>query len=139
MTHYRHTQPGWVILLTVGAAILMMLASGGSAAVLWPAYLLLGAIGVLFASLTVIVDDKYVHVAYGPGFIQFHFPLSEIQACETVRNPWIAGWGIRWIGNGWLFNVSGLDAVQLDMKNGKVYRIGTDEPQALRDAIELRR
>jgi hypothetical protein len=34
-----------------------------------------------------------------------------------------------------IFNVSGLDAVEIKMKNGKIYRIGTDEPKQLERAI----
>jgi hypothetical protein len=56
-----------------------------------------------------------------------------------VRNRWWWGWGIRRIGRGqWLFNVSGLDAVELSMKNGKTYRIGTDEPQRLCEVVQSR-
>ena len=35
----------------------------------------------------------------------------------------------------WIFNVSGFGAVEIRMKNGKIYRIGTDEPKALESAI----
>jgi len=37
----------------------------------------------------------------------------------------------------WIFNVSGFDAVELIMKNGKIYRIGTDEPIKLESAITV--
>jgi len=35
----------------------------------------------------------------------------------------------------WIYNISGFDAVEIKMKNGKTYRIGTDEPQKLEQAI----
>jgi hypothetical protein len=35
----------------------------------------------------------------------------------------------------WIYNVSGFDAVEITMKNGKIYRIGTDEPLKLEQAI----
>jgi hypothetical protein len=38
-----------------------------------------------------------------------------------------------------LFNVSGLDAVEVELVDGKRIRIGTDEPQALVAAIRARR
>jgi len=34
-----------------------------------------------------------------------------------------------------IFNISGFDAVEIKMKNGKIYRIGTDEPKKLEQAI----
>jgi hypothetical protein len=52
-----------------------------------------------------------------------------------VKNPWYYGWGIHLIPGGWLYNVSGWEAVELQMKNGNKYRIGTDDPQGLMDAI----
>ncbi|MDY0387304.1 MAG: hypothetical protein RBT65_09290 [Methanolobus sp.] len=35
----------------------------------------------------------------------------------------------------WIFNDSGFDAVEIKTKNGKIYRIGTDEPKQLERAI----
>ncbi len=39
----------------------------------------------------------------------------------------------------WLFNVSGRDAVELKMKSGRTYRIGTDRPDALEAAVRAAR
>ncbi|MCA9082154.1 MAG: hypothetical protein KDA58_16450 [Planctomycetaceae bacterium] len=64
------------------------------------------------------------------------FPVSEIVEAEQVRNSWLYGWGIRYTPHGWLFNVSGFDAVQINMRNGRQYRIGTDDPVGLQAAIE---
>jgi hypothetical protein len=35
----------------------------------------------------------------------------------------------------WIYNVSGFDAVEITLKNGNTYRIGTDEPKELEQAI----
>ena len=60
--------------------------------------------------------------------------MSEIAVSSTGKNHWYYGWGIRlWFWpHMWIFNVSGFDAVEIRMKNGKIYRIGTDEPENLR-------
>ncbi len=52
------------------------------------------------------------------------------------ENPCYYGWGIRWTPNGWLYNVSGFYAVEIKMKTGKKYRIGTDAPNELEKAIK---
>ena len=53
-----------------------------------------------------------------------------------MRNPWYVGWGIR-LGPGyWLWNVSGLSAVELVLADDRRFRVGTDEPEALSRAIE---
>ncbi|MAB27778.1 MAG: hypothetical protein CMJ53_00585, partial [Planctomycetaceae bacterium] len=48
---------------------------------------------------------------------------------------WLAGFGIRYIGRGWMWNVSGLDAIRIDRTKGGSFFIGTDEPAALEAAI----
>jgi len=45
------------------------------------------------------------------------------------------GWGIIRIRNGWLYSVSGTAGVEVTLKSGKKFRIGTDEPDTLRQAI----
>jgi hypothetical protein len=35
----------------------------------------------------------------------------------------------------WIYNVSGFDAVELTMKNGKIYRIGTNESDVLEKTL----
>jgi len=91
---------------------------------------------VLFASLTVVVGDAAVFVRFGPGLIRRSFALTDIRAVRTVRNRWYYGWGIRLLPRGWLYNVSGLDAVEIELADGRAHRIGTDEPEALAAAIQ---
>lgn len=91
----------------------------------------------LFYALTVEIQNNIITCSFGIGLIRKSIPLSEVQAVRAVQNPWYAGWGIRWIpGQYWLWNVSGFRAVELTMKDGKRFRIGTDEPEALVHAIE---
>jgi len=53
-----------------------------------------------------------------------------------VKNHWYYGWGIHLTPHGWLYNISGFLAVEIQMKSGKKYRIGTDEPKKLIEAIQ---
>jgi hypothetical protein len=34
-----------------------------------------------------------------------------------------------------IYNISGFDAVEIKLKNGKIYRIGTNEPTILEQTI----
>ena len=52
-----------------------------------------------------------------------------------MRNKWWYGWGLRWIPGGSMYNVWGFDAVELELRSGKVFRIGSDEPDALLAAL----
>ena len=89
----------------------------------------------LFATLTVTVDEQMIKLQFGLGVIRKSFPLKDIEAYRLVENPWYYGWGIRYTPRGWLFNVSGFSAIELQMKGGKLYRIGTDDPAGLAEAI----
>jgi hypothetical protein len=62
--------------------------------------------------------------------------MNQITSARTVTTHWIYGWGIRWIPGGWLWNVTGLDGVELALVNGRRFRIGTDEPERLAAAIQ---
>jgi hypothetical protein len=90
---------------------------------------------LLFHSLTVEVDDWSIRLRFGVGMIRRTIPLEKVVLCQTIRNHWFLGWGIRYVFNGWMWNVSGFDAVELTYTNGRHFRIGTDEPRALEAAI----
>lgn len=91
-----------------------------------------------FTTLTVSINDKYLGIKFGYGIFRKKFLLSEIVSTRQVENRWYYGWGIRL--RFWpkmlIYNVSGFDAVEIIMKNGKVYRIGTDTPEELEIAIK---
>lgn len=88
-------------------------------------------------TLTVSISDGYLRLKFGYGIFRKEFVLSDIVSAKSVRNPWYVGWGVRlWLRpTRWIYNVSGLDAVEITLKNGKIYRIGTDEPAKLSAAI----
>ncbi|MFZ5518965.1 MAG: hypothetical protein ACOY90_20200 [Candidatus Zhuqueibacterota bacterium] len=92
----------------------------------------------LFYDLKVKISHNTILCSFGIGLIQRRIPISEIAEAKTVQNPWYAGWGIRWLpGQYWMWNVSGLQAVELIFKDGRRFRIGTDEPEKLASAIQM--
>jgi len=98
--------------------------------------IILGVCLVLFATLTVVIEEDVVEIRFGPGVIREKFPLRDIESCQIVKNPWYYGWGIRLTPHGWLYNVSGSYAVEISMKTGKKYRIGTNVPNDLEKVIQ---
>ena len=91
-----------------------------------------------FITLSVAVDENYLRIKFGYGIFRKKLSTSDIASVAQVKNHWYYGWGIRlWFWpRMWIFNVSGFDAVEIRMKNGKIYRIGTDEPEKLETAIK---
>ena len=139
MTGYKRTQIGYLMLAFIAIGILLVLnyfyLSGNTNPFL---LIILAALAVsllLFSILTVEVDGEEVSVRFGVGLIRKRFPLSEIESHSAVRNPWYYGWGLRRTPIGWLYNVSGLEAVEITLKDGRKVRIGTDDPTGLDAAI----
>jgi hypothetical protein len=139
MIRYQHTQIGHLIIALIGIGLFAMGYALAATPFNWisclVAAILLGCM-VLFASLTVIIKQETLEIKFGPGIIHKTFSLKEISHCRTVRNHWFYGWGIRLTPHGWLFNVSGLDAVEIQLRTGKKYRIGTDDPAGLAKAVQ---
>ncbi|MFC1642251.1 hypothetical protein ACFL5O_06130 [Myxococcota bacterium] len=137
--HYRHTQTGWVLIVTLSG--LALLFGFVLAAVELSEWSVISAGGFLLllllsATLTVSVDTEQIRLQFGVGLIRKRFALRDVRHFSAVRNPWYLGWGIHFYPGGSIYNVSGLGGVQLVLENGKRIRIGTDQPESLRQAIE---
>jgi len=138
---YRHTQRGtWIVVCCLAFAAL-------DAAIAWwtgqwipvAVLVILVAVAILFSSLTVEVNASEIRWHFGPGVWAYRQSLGEIESVNVVRNQWWNGWGIRTASGFQLYNVSGLDAVELRLKSGDVQRIGTDDPQGLAAALKAPR
>jgi hypothetical protein len=136
---YKHMQPGYLTAGATGAGFLFaakhMLKGGPAALAALPAIALLGGAAVLFSSLTVEIKNGTLRSYFGPGLPAKTVKIRDIDAVQVVQNSWYAGWGIRITPQGMLYNVSGIQAVEVRMKNGSRFRLGTDEPETLRHAI----
>jgi len=141
---YRHTQVGWTLIVLVVAVVLAELtlvafSTPRSTLALALAGALVAVVAVmlaLFSTLTVVVDDRTVSLSFGFGSLRREVLLADVTTARKVRNHWYAGWGVRIIPRGRLYNVGGLDAVELEMDNGRVVRVGTDQPDALLAAVQ---
>ena len=89
-----------------------------------------------FSRMTVLVNDEKISINFLCFRCKKHFYFKDIVGVKIVKNYWYHGWGIRIIPKGVLFNVYGLDAIELNLKTGKRIRIGTDEPDILFNIIK---
>jgi len=146
---YKHTQIGY-LMLVVTLAVLVLFAwvhittarepvsvnSGNNFATTATMVIVLFILAS-FSSLHVSIDETYLKIKFGYGIYQKKIPLTDILSAKTAKNRWWYGWGIRrclW-PKMCIYNVSGFDAVEIQLKTGKIYRIGTDEPKKLEQAI----
>ena len=133
---YDHTQPGTVTRVICIVALLWILIFAVLST--WVLYIVAGIlllITVLFHSLNVCIDADSIRLRFGIGLLWKSIPLESVESCRSVRNSWLYGFGIRYVFDGWMWNVSGLDAVQLTFTDGNHFRIGTDDPAGLESAI----
>jgi hypothetical protein len=93
--------------------------------------------GVLFSSLTVEISDGELRFHFGPGFWRKRFALTEVVDASVTQSSWWEGWGIRITPRGTLYNVSGTGAVEITLRSGQRFRIGTDEPEVLAEAVRM--
>jgi hypothetical protein len=143
MNKYQHTQVGLAIIFPIAITIvvfLVLLAAGVVPVPVWGAalaVLIAPLMLALWATLTVSVDEKRLLARFGIGLIRKSIPLSRIASYQPVRMRWIHGFGIHYIPfRGWLYNVSGMQAVEIVTKSGKHTLIGTNEPETLCKALE---
>ena len=140
---YQHTQTGLltrrllraISIITAGSGLFVALRSTLRSLPLLASSAIVFVCATLFDSLTVRVSHDLVEISFGIGIIRKQFDVGNIRRARVVKNKWYYGWGIRLTPHGWLYNVSGLDAVEILMDNGKQYRIGTDQPNELENAI----
>lgn len=136
---YHHKQIGTVIIVSMIIAEILCLVSFALAGIT-----LIGALVAIvllvslsfFGTLTVLIDEKYLIIKFGNGLIGKKFLLMSVTSARKVRNPWWYGWGIHFTPRGLLYNVSGFDAVEITLKTGKIFRIGTDDPVGLEQALK---
>ena len=150
MISYKHTQIGY-LMIVVMLVVLVLFAwiqitaraeppsydSGANFAITAIMALILFILAS-FSTLAVTLDDNYLQIKFGYGIFRKKFSLGEITSAKIVKNHWYYGWGIKlWLWpKMWIYNVSGFDAVEIIMRNGRIYRIGTDVPSELETAIK---
>ncbi len=94
---------------------------------------------LIFYQLTIRISNDSISFSLGIGLVGKTYKFSEIKSCKAVTNSALNGIGIRMLSNGWLYNVTGLKAVELQFKNRKsVVRIGTDKPEEIANLINLK-
>ena len=140
MGTYRRTQIGTLIIAVMfGTAAVFIIVGWLALRPLLFTVPLLVIAGLLFYSLTIEVADGELRWHFGPGLIRKSARLADIASVEVARTSFIEGWGIHYSRFGWLYNVSGFDAVAVTLKNGKRFALGTDDAPALANCLNAAR
>jgi len=142
---YSHTQIGYAGYAVMASSALAVLWTARSTAVIDAPPAVRIALGIItlvlvltggaFSALKIQVQDDVLRWSFGPGVFRNAIRISDIQQASAVRNPWYYGFGLRFIPEGRLYNVSGLGAVEIVLRSGAKVRLGSDEPDVLVEAI----
>ncbi len=138
-TEYRHSQPGWVLIVTsvilAGAGVAVKILAKGPPEIIAYWLALIGVVIFVFGyRMAVEVKDAFLTFCFGAGIFRKKIAIGDIAYCEPFKGV-VCGWGIHTTGDGWLYNVSGMKAVTIVLKSGKKMHIGTDEPHQLIEAV----
>ncbi len=145
---YQHDQNSrqWVVVVASIFAIVMfslvtaMLRS--ETAPLWLGFLAIAWVTVIylamlnFTRMSVRVSPGSIDLVWRLGWPKKSIDRGTITEARIHRNSWLEGWGIRKVRRGWMWNVWGLDSVELVLDSGKVFRIGSDDAAGLLAAVE---
>ena len=139
MSEYRHVQIGYLLIISFGILIIfsavLVVATSFTPGFLF-AMIAFAIALTMFCNMTVLVDNRFIVVAFYLGLPRRSISLADVASCRVVRCPWYYGWGIRYTPRGWIFRISGLAAVEIELAKGKRFQIGTDEPDVLAGAID---
>ncbi len=155
MSGYRRVQTGHIHLILLGFALLMIGSAIFLRASVEPADIAEKALGatVLFAAsglfvllsfsfmrLTISDGGDHLKVAFGPiPLLWRRVPYADITAVQPARSALLDGWGVHYFpGRGWTWNLWGFDCVELTLDGRRTLRLGTDDPQGLRDFLQQR-
>ena len=135
---YRHRQIGY---LPLGLGVILALTLG---TVAWRRSPTIGAVALLviavgpllFSSLTITIRDGMLGSHFSFGFWPKRFALADISGVTLAASGWAEGVGIRVTQTGMLYNVSGTGAVEVRLRSGARFRLGSDEPDRLLRALQ---
>jgi len=140
VTRYEHTQTGYVLIcgLFVAAfafAFARFFQTSPQREIFLVVSILFLITIVAFYKLTITIDDEILCASFGVGLVRKKVALAEIAACEPIRIRWWYGWGIHLTPYGWLYNVAGLDAVAITLRDGRKFALGTNDPNGFTSAV----
>jgi len=136
---YQHTQYSKVLFLLLGlpftVCLLAALTIPSQQYTLLSISAAIGIVAGLFSSLTIRVGDRFLHWRFGPGVVSKKIALAQIKHFEITRTTWLEGWGIHYTSRGWLYSVSGFDALLITLKDGKRLMLGSNDVVKLHAAL----
>ncbi len=144
---YTERQIGWVIILPIlaliGFQVVLFTNQWGENPLNLSSLVIISLILMvcllLFFQMKTTVDNEKIQILFGIGLIKKIIYIRNVKEVSIVTNKWYNGLGIKIINNGWMYNIQGLNAIELKLKNTKsIIRIGTADSEKLKQAVETK-
>jgi hypothetical protein len=143
MATKKFTQYGLIFILVLGVFFFFFLIAAYHAGLhetVGLEYGLLAALMLLVLlfmyRIVIEINEDTISFRLGIGVFRRTYKLSNLISCKPVRNSFLMGFGIRKIADGWLYNVGGLDAIELAFDDrDNVVRIGTNRAKEITELI----
>ena len=143
---YTEKQSSALIIILFSAFIIFMtmafIYGWGDNPITLPVYLVMVPIMllpmVMFYNMRTVVDQKYIYIIYGAGFIRKVMPLKDISDVAVTKVPWYNGAGIKYTRRGKLYSINFTSAVWLKVRAGQAVMIGSKNPELLAGEIRKR-
>jgi ABC-type multidrug transport system fused ATPase/permease subunit len=88
-----------------------------------------------FIRLTTTITAKEIQINFSP-FVNKSIKWEAIEKVEVLDYGFVGGWGIRlFTSYGTVYNIRGRKGLAITLKNGKKILVGTQQPQALSNAV----
>jgi hypothetical protein len=127
-----------LIVAIAGAMGLLVAPSDQMGARLLALLIPIGIAGMLFLGFKLVTKVRPGEVEYGfPLGLRRTLPREQIARVEVIEYRPLrdfGGWGLRFGRQGMMYNARGNRAVKLNLTNGKVLFIGSQQPEQLASA-----
>ncbi|GAB2887614.1 hypothetical protein GCM10027046_14900 [Uliginosibacterium flavum] len=142
LPNYQRRQPARALLTLIFIPVLVCALAAWShpqyRVTLWVISTMLTIGALLFSSLSIEVSADTLRWRFGPGIVRKQVDLKDIASVEMTRTTWLEGWGIHYTKRGWLYNVSGRNAVLVTQKDGTRFMLGSNDVIGLWEALQNR-
>ena len=136
--NYRRTEVLPQLIMVPIAAGVALVAVMNDAAQNWPVLAMIAAIALIvpfFAAITIVIEDGRLEVRFGPPIFRRVFEVRDITAARSIPQAHMHAWGVRRIRRSALRDAFLFGAVDIELRDGTAWRIGTRHPDELLAAL----
>ena len=136
MYQYKHTQYGSLTLaLTANLLMLVNNILPGGYPILTAVFAAAAIFGLAFASFCVEIKNDKLYWYFGFSVLGGSVSLRDVAYCVPVSLSGERVWNVEETNHGTHYNIGGKSAVEIGLRSGERFLLGTDNPRHLVEVI----